>query len=279
MKNLNPNMQNPLDRRTIKQQLEEAEAFFAAPYLPLVPTDDPNPYADKDGLIEFIVASELVDNKIVMEKLKAQKAHLVALTSIVTDYINRYAAHYGQEYKTDVKLWELAMSKLPLMGPSSIERQTYSRQSLGIKISKDFVEFIMGVVLSQGSTALTGFQKFLEKQGEALEIGVEHNKDGYHVITIGVTVEVFSLGQEIIYTPKIKQYKIIFDRVNSSFNSCCVKVEVINIHFDYQYAVNVFDYEALEDPEVKKVFDEFVKKSRKAQINNSSTFFNDDFPV
>lgn len=35
---------------------------------------------------------------------------------------------------------------------------------------------------------------------------------------------------------------------------------------------------ALKDPEIKRDFDNFIQKQRKAQIEEADTFFNDDFP-
>ena len=278
MKDLNPNARYPKDMRSINQQVNDARYFFADTNLPDIALDDPSPYADKDGLVQFIVAGEYLENPLVMNQLKANKTNLVSLTSIVTDYINRYAAAYGAAYKTDIRLWEYALSKLPLMGPSAITEQTYSRESLGISISKDFIEFIMSVVVSQGTTALSAFQTFLEKQGEAIEMGISENKDTYNSIVLGVTSEAFKLGNDVIFTPKIEQYRISFSRENFTFNGCCTKAQKVSVNFDYKHSVHVFDYEALLDEGVKKEFDAFIQGSRKAQIENSSTFFNEDFP-
>ena len=92
------------------------------------------------------------------------------------------------------------------------------------------------------------------------------------------TVEVFKVGSELVYVPKIKQYRVNFDRQNSKFTSACASAEFVDIHFNYLYAANVFDYEALKDPEIKRDFDSFIQKQRKAQIEEADTFFNDDFP-
>jgi hypothetical protein len=268
------------DTRDLATQFAEADAYFNNEDLPekgqyLV---QDNPYADKDGLIEFIVGTELVDDPVVMENLVKQKKYLVALTSVVTDYVNRYAQAYGENYKTDAELWALAMSKLPLMGPSKIDTQSYSRHIKGISIAADFVQFLLDIVTSEGSAALDKFSGFLKKQGEALRFGIEKNKDFYNTITIGVSVEVFKVGDQVVYVPKVKQYKVKFDRANSKWSSSCVSYEYVDINFDYLYAANVFDYESLEDPEIKKAFDDFIQKQRKAQIDKSTTFFNDDFP-
>lgn len=280
MKKLKSKPEVLLDKKGFYDQIKEADVFFNDKNLPSSPKylEKDDPYADKDGLVEFIVATELIDDPNVMKKLTNQKKDLIAVTSIVTDYINRYAEAYGEKYKTDPELWAKVLAKIPLMGPSKIDKQSYSRNIKGISIAKDFIDFIMDIVVSQGTSALNSFNKFLEKQGNAIQFGIENSKDYYSTISIGVTTEVFMVGSEIIYTPKIKQYRVNFDRENSKFTSACGSYEKVNINFDYLYAVNVFDYEALEDPEIKKAFYDFIQKSRKAQIEDASTFFNDNFP-
>lgn len=269
----------PANRLSNHDQFAEAEAFFNDVNLPdTVRGVGNDPYADKDGLVEFIVANELLDDPAVMAKLAEQKAYLIAITSVVTAYINRYAEAYGEQYKTDADLWARALSKIPLMGPSKIDQQSYSRHIKGLSIATDFINFIMDVVVSQGTTALASFNKFLQKQGDAIRFGVENNKDFYKTITVGVTVEVFKVGNELVYVPKIKQYRVNFDRQNSKFTSACASAEFVDIYFNYLYAANVFDYEALKDPEIKRDFDNFIQKQRKAQIEEADTFFNDDFP-
>ncbi len=268
----------PANRLSNHDQFAEAEAFFNDINLPdTVRAVGNDPYADKDGLVEFIVANELLDDPAVMAKLAEQKAYLIAITSVVTAYINRYAEAYGEQYKTDADLWARALSKIPLMGPSKIDQQSYSRHIKGLSIATDFINFIMDVVVSQGTTALASFNKFLQKQGDAIRFGVENNKDFYKTITVGVTVEVFKVGNELVYVPKIKQYRVNFDRQNSKFTSACASAEFVDIYFNYLYAANVFDYEALKDPEIKRDFDNFIQKQRKAQIEEADTFFNDDF--
>ncbi|MNO27530.1 hypothetical protein D3C76_174080 [compost metagenome] len=269
----------PANRLSNHDQFAEAEAFFNDVNLPTAARNlGGDPYADKDGLVEFIVANELLDDPAVMARLAEQKAYLIAITSVVTAYINRYAEAYGEQYKTDADLWARALSKIPLMGPSKIDQQSYSRHIKGLSIATDFINFIMDVVVSQGTTALASFNKFLQKQGDAIRFGVENNKDFYKTITVGITVEVFKVGSELVYVPKIKQYRVNFDRQNSKFTSACASAEFVDIHFNYLYAANVFDYEALKDPEIKRDFNNFIQKQRKAQIEEADTFFNDDFP-
>lgn len=264
-----------IDSRPFATQLEEAKAFFDAPSL-LKSLDSENPYADKDGLIEFICGTELLQDPIITAKLAELKSILISVTTVVTSYINRYSAAKGPQFKTDADLWALALSKIPLMGPSKLDTQSYSRHIRGVEIAGDFIKLILDISTSQGS-ALSSFNSFLQKQGDALRAGVEKNKDFYKTITIGVSVEVFKVGEQIIYIPKIKQYRVNFTRENTKWSSSCASAEYVDMSFEYIYGANVFDYEALKNPEIKKSFEEFITKQQKAQIEDATTFFNDDF--
>jgi hypothetical protein len=270
-----------LDKRDFFTQLKEGNEFFGNQELPetgMYLLQD-NPYADKDGLIEFIIGAELVQDPVITKNLAEIKKYLIALTSIVTDYVNRYAEAYGKDYKTDAELWSLAMSNIPLLGPSKIDKQSYTRHIKGVTIAADFVSFVLDIVTGEGSAALNKFSTFLEKQGDALRAGVDSKNDYYNTIAIGICIEVTKVGEEIVYIPKIKQYKVKFDRANTTWSASCASVEFVDINFEYEYAVNVFDYEALEDAGIRKEFEQFIQKQRKAQIDKSTTFFNGDFPV
>jgi len=268
-------------RENFAGQLEAAAEFFDDPAYPAVePPPDTNPYADKDGLIEFIVTTELIENDEVMENLVEQKKLLVGITSVVQDYINRYAAVNGPEYKTDAVLWQSTLDKVPLMGPAIQTKKTYSRTVKGVEIAKEFIEFIMELVVSEGSSGLASFEKFLSKQGDALRVGVEENKDAYRSLSMGVTMEAFELGiGTVIYIPKIRQYRVDFTRENYKFSFACGSYEEIHIAFEMMYSAGVFDYEALEDPAVKKDFDDWLRGRRKAAIEDSTTFFDEDIPI
>lgn len=278
MENLKARPEITLDKNSFQSQMSNAFNFFGNSDLPMLKTrsGSDNPYADKDGLIEFICGVELLDDPIVAQKLSELKALLISITSVVTSYINRYSEKYGKQYKTDAELWEKALSHIPLMGPSKIDNQSYSRRTKGVEIAGDFINLILDIAAGEGK-ALNNFKSFLEKQGNALKAGIEENSDFYKSITIGVCVEVFKIGAQVVYIPKIKQYKVNFDRNNSKWSGFCGSYEEVSINFDYLYAANVFDYEALNNPDIKKEFDKFLNGQQKAQIDKASTFFNENF--
>lgn len=277
MKSLKRREGAQLDYRNIESQIRLAETFFNDPKLSeFLVNESENPYADKDGLIEFICGVELLQDPIISAKLVELKSLLISITTVVTAYINRYASKYGDNYKTDADLWAKALSHIPLMGPSKVDQQTYSRKTKGIEIAGDFINLVLDIAAGEGN-ALNSFKSFLEKQGNSLKAGIEENKDFYKTITVGIAVEVGKIGNEIVYYPKIKLYRVNFDRENSRFSSMCGSYEEVTIHFDYIYGVGIFDYESLKNPEIKESFDKFITGQQKAQIEDASTFFNDDF--
>jgi len=277
MNNLTKKEGTQSDYRNIDMQIKEAEAFFNDPKLAdFTLKEDDNPYADKDGLVEFICGVELSQDPIIHAKLDELKSFLISITAIVTAYVYKYAAQNGENYKTDLDLWAKILSKIPLMGPVKKDQQTYSRNAKGVEIAGDLINLILGVSAVEGN-GLNSFKSFLEKQGNALRAGIEENKDSYKTITVGVAVEVTKNGEQIIYIPKIKLYQVNFNSENSAFSSSCGSNEEVAIHFDYLYGAGSFDYESLRDPETRIKFDKFIAGTKKAQIEDATTFFNDDF--
>ncbi|MBO9702239.1 MAG: hypothetical protein J7604_18665 [Sporocytophaga sp.] len=257
------------------EQIRQAHQFFPEKD---ETTEDSNNYIDKDGLVQFIVAGELASNPEVMAKITSLKKDLIAMVSIATNYVNKIATdNNNPAIKKDPVTWYDVLGHLPLIGPSKLEAKTYARSMKGITIAKEFLDFIMNVVTADASGALNSFKDFLSKQGEAINIGIENNSDTYNTVTISIVVEVMEVKDQIIYLPKIKMYSILFTRDNSAVTTSCGSYESVNINFNYQEVSSLFDYEGLENPEIKKIFEDFINGKRKAQIEDADTFFNDDF--
>lgn len=266
------------DKNDFKTQLTEAEAFLNASDLILngKSAEDENPYANKDGLIEFICGIKLSNDPVVRARLIELRSWLLALTSIATSYVNRYAQIHGPEFKTDAELWALALSRLPLLGASKPVKRTYSAKARGVEIAPDLVSLVLDIVPGEGP-ALDKFRSFLEQQGQLLRSGVESNKVFYKTLTLGISVEVMKMGDELFFLPKIKQYRIDFTKENSQWSSSWDSKEEVSIDIDYTYGAHVFDYEALQDPAVEKEFQKFINRVQKADIEDAGTFFNDEF--
>ena len=267
------------DKKNYDLQHEEATAFFDVPASEnssLKAAFGNNFYADKDGLIEIICGAKLQNDPVVNAKLEELKKILISLTSIVAAYVKKYAHSRGGHYKTDIELWELATSRLPLMGLSGVDVKSYSKQLKGVEIPKGLANLFLDVTDSNAAS-MNAFSSYLSGQGNDLRAGINENANSYDTIIVANSIEVIRAGNEVTYMPKIKFYKANFDRNNSKWCSMCASIDYALIDIQYKYADNVFDYKALDNPDVKKSFDDFINKIQKENIEDSSTFFNGNF--
>ncbi|KGM29676.1 hypothetical protein KS18_02040 [Photorhabdus luminescens] len=239
--------------------------------------ENTNKYNEKDGLVQFIIAKQLSDKPEVIEKTNSLSKTLIALSSIATNYVNKYAEKYGEQYKTDMDFWSKVVNKLPLMGTSKVESKNYTDSLNGLSISKSFLNFIMNVVVFENTDMLPDFAKFLTKQGETIRLGIRNNKGFYSTVTLTIAIDTLIVGDKTVYIPKLKLYRVNFDSTNSNFLSSCASNENVNVDFEYSSLISVLDYEALENPEIKASFDSFINKQRKTSIEESDDFFSGEF--
>ncbi|WP_350304981.1 hypothetical protein [Photorhabdus viridis] len=258
------------------EKINEANTFFHidGAYFNI---ENTNTYKEKDGLVQFIVATQLSDQKDVQEKTNSLSQTLIALSSIATNYVNKHAEKHGEKYKTDMAFWTQVVNKLPLMGTSKVESKNYTDSLTGLSISKSFLHFIMNVVVFENTDMLVNFADFLTKQGETIRLGIRKNKGFYSTMTLTVAIDTLVVGEKTVYIPKLKLYRINFDSNNSNFLSSCASNENVNINFEYSSLISVLDYEALEHPDLKASFDNFINKHRKMSIEDSDDFFSGEF--
>ncbi|MDC9596240.1 hypothetical protein [Xenorhabdus anantnagensis] len=232
---------------------------------------------DTDGLVQFIITSNIVDKISIIQKMNEIKKIQIALSSIAADYITKYTNVHGKEYKTDIQFWGDIMAKLPLMSVMNIESQTYQHEMKGVSIATNLLELIMDIILNAGSPSLNSFSNFLQKQGDAIRLGLKRNGDHYSTLTLASAIEAIGVEDRVTYIPKIKLYKIDFNRTNSEVTSNCASNENINVEFTYSSCISLFNYQALEDHDIKTAFDNFILKNQKSSIEDSDGFFSGEF--
>lgn len=149
---------------------------------------------------------------------------------------------------------------------------------MGLEVATKFLEIIMSAVVSQGA-ALAEFATWLGTQGDQIRAGASANQDTYNTVTVSVTSEAMQVGNGVVYVPKLHMYYIFFDRTNLKVTTICGSVEHYHIVFEYQEITKVFNYGALQDPAVKKKFDDFLSGAAQRQIDDANTFFEGDFPA
>ncbi|MDX7987217.1 hypothetical protein FE392_07710 [Xenorhabdus sp. 12] len=234
-------------------------------------------FSDTDGLIQFVITSQLTDKSQVIQQLDHIKKTQVALSSIATDYITKYTDAHGKQFKTDIQFWSDVIAKLPLMSIKNIETQTYHHDMVGVSIAANLLQLIMDIVLSTHSPGMKSFANFLQKQGDAIRMGLEQNDDYYSTLTLASVIEAVGMDGQVIYIPKIKLYKIDFDKSNSEMTSNCASNKNVNVAFTYTSCVALFDYQALEDPQIKTAFNNFILKHKISSIEDSDSFFSGEF--
>lgn len=256
--------------------IQQANQFFSAGIRDKFSLSDYQ-LSDTDGLVQFIITANIVDKDSILQKMNEIKKIQITLSSIVADYITKYTHVHGKEYKTDIQFWEDIMAKLPLMNIINVENKTYQHEMKGISIAINLLQLIMDIILNANSPSLKSFSDFLQKQGDAIRLGLKRNGDHYSTLTLASVIEAIGIEDQVVYVPKIKLYKIDFDRTNSEVTSNCASNENVNIEFTYSSCTSLFNYQALEDHEVKTAFDKFILKNQKSSIEDSDNFFSGEF--
>ncbi|MBD1227645.1 hypothetical protein [Xenorhabdus griffiniae] len=256
--------------------IQQADQFFSAGIRDKFSFSD-YLLSDTDGLVQFIITANIVDKASVIQKMNEIKKVQIALSSIAADHIAKYTHVHGTEYKTDIQFWGEIMAKLPLMSIMNVESQTYQHEMKGVSIATNLLQLIMDIILNANSPSLKSFSDFLQKQGDAIRLGLKRNGDHYSTLTLASVIEAIGVEDRVMYVPKIKLYKIDFDRTNSEVTSNCASHENINVEFTYSSCISLFNYQALENHEVKIAFDNFILKNQKSSIENSDNFFSGEF--
>ncbi|MDC9592378.1 hypothetical protein [Xenorhabdus sp. IM139775] len=256
--------------------IQQADRFFSAGINPKFSLSDYQ-LSDTDGLVQFIITSNIVDKANVIRKLDEIKKIQIALSSIAAGYIAQYTQIHGKEYKTDIQFWGDIMAKLPLMSVMNIESQTYQHEMKGISIATNLLQLIMDIILNANSPSLKSFSDFLQKQGDAIRLGLKRNGDHYSTLTLASVIEAVGIEDQVMYVPKMKLYKIDFDRTNAEMTSNCASKENINVGFTYSSCVSLFNYHALENQDIKAALNNFILKNQKISIKDADGFFNGEF--
>ncbi|PHM38795.1 hypothetical protein [Xenorhabdus innexi] len=265
-----------IKRENYLNQIKQAEQFFYHDIEDRFMLSD-HKFSDTDGLVQFVIASQLNDKSRIIGKMDEIKKIQIALSSIATDYIIRYSDTRGRQYRTDVQFWGDIMGKLPLISVRNIENQTYQHVMKGFSIATNLLQLIMDIVVNANSPGMKSFSQFLQKQGDAIRLGLKKNNDRYSTITLASVIEAVGNENQVMYIPKLKLYKLDFDRTNSEVTSNCASNETINVEFNYSSCVSLFDYQALEDSEIKAAFERFLLKNKRKSIEKSDNFFSGEF--
>jgi Virulence factor Evf len=247
-------------------------AMAAAPGPPAPPAPEPAPTG---GLITYILASEKV-SPAAQKSLDDQKNYVISLAGVG----NAYARKQANDKKDpnlvyNLDLWQQIYNNLPLMGPSQFVTQTYNETSAGIEIATKFIEVILGFAVS-GGAALASFGKFLQGLGDNIKLGVTVKNQSYTTATIACVLR-SQAAQPDAVEAYLQGYWIDFTAKQTDVYLACATVEALQITFNYKFAQSLFNVGALDNPTVKKDFEDFLSGTQIDDIKRSQKFFGGDF--
>ena len=227
----------------------------------------------KDGLVQFIVGKQVAEDPKVNLKIQELYKVLLGMVNICTNYIQQQVvAKNDPALLHNRDLWEKAINHLPLLSVGSFTEATESVETGKVGVATSFIKMLMEIAITPEFPE-AAFADFLEAQGKEISIGFSRDKQTYDTLTVGITIEVKSKGEVIIYVPKIKLYHVNFDQKNIEITSACTNVSKDEMSFRSQNLVAAFDYFSFEEPGIKKQLDAFLDSRQKAEIQKSKSFF------
>jgi hypothetical protein len=161
------------------------------------------------------------------------------------------------------------------MGPSSFEEKTFHEETMGVEIATRFIETIFMATVSAGA-ALNSFRDFLKGQGDTIRGGIHGQTTTYRFGSVSIVMETVMQGDRQILVPKLKGYFINFTQAEKEWTAGCATARKYLLDFKYRTSTSVFNYELLSNPELKKMFDDFITGRAKDDITQSQNFFEAD---
>jgi hypothetical protein len=239
---------------------------------------DPN-IADSDGLVTYINGTTNAPPPELVKERQEISVVLEGLVGIVTAAVLQSAGEDAAA-KHKPKLWEdpIKYGLGPFISGYTSSATTYKREVVGVEIATQFLNILIDAVTEEGG-ALASFRKFLTDQGETIRIQGEKTEEGYRYACIGLVHEIFQVeNQQWIYVPKIRMYFTSFTRETFKVSSACVSVEKVRFDFAVEKFVAPFKIETWRrDSDFREQVDKFIKDFSKAQIKQSTNYFDGIF--
>jgi len=244
-------------------------------------TKTPGSVADttsSTGLMSIMGLTEDLPDS-VQTVLNHQKKCLVNLAGMASAYVRKQASDTkNPDLVFDPGIWKQVYLNLPLMGPAKFEKSTFSDNIKGVEISTKFLA-IMGIAIDPATaTVLSSFTNFLDELGKNIRLGIRQRDKGYSFGAIGIAIEGIQVGNQIDVLGWLKGYFITFTQSQTKVFTSCGSYEQIDISFDYKQAVQLFNYEALEDTEVANEFNDLIRGTQIDDVGRSKKFFGGSTP-
>lgn len=258
--------------------VDQSRTFFhpqpsraLAPGAPTPPDPDPKPTG---GLISYILASASV-SPAAQASLDQQRNYLTALMGLASSYARKAAIDEGNpDLLYETTLWENIFNNLPLLGGTQFETQIYRQESTAAPTK--LLENILSSDINMGP-APDAFGKFLSGLGDSIQLGLKTNKT-YELAVIGAVLRAQAAQPDKVEA-YLRGYWIDFsESQNIPATTPADDLQSMAIEINYTHASSLFNVAALDDPNVKKSFDAFLKGTQIDDIAENASFFSASFP-
>lgn len=240
---------------------------------------DPNPnIINREGLVTYlnVTTNPLPPN--LVETQRKVNVLLEGLVGVIVAAVIKVAGNDEQK-AVDAATWNYVMERVipSFFNSYNNAKEYYDKDVTGREVASNFINFITGNVVASGRE-LSGFERFLESQGESIRIKAGKDGDGYKYAVVSIVHEINDNGQGCVYTPKIKLYFTSFTRQNYDITHSCQSVGHYKMKFEMNSITAEFKInDWINDKKFRSIMENFVDKYIKADISESVNYFNGVF--
>jgi len=201
----------------------------------------------------------------------AQRKNMLDLMGVGSAWLRSEAAEQGNPGIVFDPAYLMDMySNLPLLAYTGAKKVGYSQKIRSVEIAASFLSQLIGFAVAAG-TGLTDFRSFLTDLQDGIKAGVKITDKPYSTFTTAMVY---------VQDPATKELEIRLDGYMINFNASstivdvkCATVEVVDISFQYQYVRAPFLYHKLDNPDTKKLWDDFINDADKDDLDRAKNKF------
>lgn len=261
--------------------IDECHQYFTDLGLAERAKEKPDPtIQDTDGLVSYVNASTNQPPQKLMDEWRKISAILEGFTGIVVAAVLELAGGDTAK-KHDPATWNGPLNAIvkAFFGPYKDDAQKLDKEVVGVEVATQFIEILLAAAVTGGAGALPAFEKFLQSQGESMRIEAGGSGAHYKYACIGMAHELFEIEPgNWLYVPKLKYYFTQFDQETWKVTSGCVSAQHFKFHFELRNLAAAFRLEYWRQNDwFKKEVDDFIAKYTKANIKDSTNYFDGVF--
>ncbi|HVK23963.1 MAG TPA: hypothetical protein VM677_21635 [Actinokineospora sp.] len=200
-----------------------------------------------------------------------QRKNMLDLMGVGSSWLRWQAEEQGNPgIVFDPKYLMEMYSSLPLLAYTGAKKQAYSQKIRSVEISASFLSQLIGFTVAAG-TGLADFRTFLTDLQGGIKAGVTITDKPYSTFTTAMVYVMDQATKDLEI--RLDGYMVNFNASSTIVKTNCASVEVVDIEFQYQYVRAPFLYHKLDNPETKKLWDDFINDADKDDLERAKNKF------